>query len=356
MTVPPSTHDTALPTYREIELPSNPAGPEAGVAQPAQVHEMLAQLSSGRAPAVLDQLQEAGINIDRWVSPNLLGQMRQAVARRPEFVLCGAIDLDPAVPLQRTLAAERAMEVAAGAAALGKLLGTPRVLLAVPEDMAASGVAALRAAAQAACVRLFPLMERYPLAQPSLLIHHTTGRRLVPGKLPTEAGVLVLDAPAAIAIARCLMHGEPMRRVPLGIYDETHSRTHLLRVPVGATLGEILSMADIPAESAELWAGHVLRHVPVSKEATVGCGELTFFISAPRLPEAPAACLRCGWCVEACPVRIQPAGLLDAAQQNDPQLAEQYGLRSCIDCGICSYVCPSRLPLQASIRALRAAR
>lgn len=314
---------------------------------------MLDQLKPGRAHATLEQLKEGGIHVDRWVSPDLLGQVEQAIGRPPKFVLCGGIDLDPAVPLQRTLAAEHAIDIAAGAAALGKLFGTAHVLLAVPEDMAASGVAALRTAARAACVRLFPLLERYPLAYPSLLIHRTTGHKLAPGKLPTEAGVLLLDAPAAIAIARQLLHGEPMRRVPMGIYDETHSRTHLLRVPVGATLGEILSAADVPAESTELWAGHVLRHVPISREAVVGSGDLTVFASSPRRPEAPAACLRCGWCVEACPVNIQPAGLLDAAQQNDPQLAEQYGLRSCIDCGICSYVCPSRLPLQSSIRQMR---
>jgi electron transport complex protein RnfC len=52
-------------------------------------------------------------------------------------------------------------------------------------------------------------------------------------------------------------------------------------------------------------------------------------------------------------VRIHPAGLLEAAQDNDPDLAESYGLHACIECGICSYVCPSRLPLLPAIRELR---
>jgi electron transport complex protein RnfC len=354
MTSPQPPRSAEPRIYREIDLPSGTNSQEVAAATvQAQVRPMLEQLEASRAEASLEQLKVAGVSADRWVSPDLLGQIRQAIGQPPKFVVCGAIDLDPAVPLQRTLAAEYAIDIAAGAAALGKLLGTPRVLLAVAEDMAAAGVAALRAAAQAACVRLFPLLEQFPLAHPSLLIHRTTGRKLAPGKLPTEAGVLLLDAPAAIAIARRFLHGEPMRRVPMGIYDETHSRTHLLRVPVGAKLGEVLAAADVPAESTELWAGHVLRHVPIGRDAVVGSGELTIFASAPRRPEAPAACLRCGWCVEACPVNIQPAGLLDAAQQNDRQLAEQYGLRSCIDCGICSYVCPSRLPLLGAIRGMR---
>ena len=51
-------------------------------------------------------------------------------------------------------------------------------------------------------------------------------------------------------------------------------------------------------------------------------------------------------------MRIQPAGLLEAAQQDDPLLADRYGLDACIECGICTYVCPSHLPILSGIRAL----
>lgn len=314
---------------------------------------MLDRLGPAGLADAISRLEEAGVAANRWSSPDLLEQLRRAAEHPPKFVVCGAIDLDPALPLQRTLAAEQAMDVAAGAAALGKLLGTARVILAVPEDMTAAGVRALRDAAQTVSVRLFPLLEQYPLAEAGLLVRRTTGRRVPPGKLPTDAGVLVLDAPAALGVSRSLVHGEPMRRVPVGIYDETHSRAHLLRVAVGTRLGDVLSAVEAPAESTELWAGHVLRHVRIDREALLGNGELTISLSAPRRAEAAAACLRCGWCVEACPSHVHPAGLLDAAQQNDPQIAEQYGLRSCIDCGICSYVCPSRLPLLEAIRGMK---
>lgn len=341
-------------SFREILPPPQGEGSQPPTTtQSGAVRQMLEQLEPSAVVSIADRLKDAGMSIDRWVSPDLLGQLQSAIQRPPKFVLCGAIDLDPALPLQRALAIECAMDIAAGAAALGKLVGTKRVILAVPEDMSGAGVAALREAAQAASVRLFPLMERYPLAQPSLLIRRTLGRRLSPGKLPTEVGVLMIDAPAAQAIGRYLIHGEPMLRVPMGIYDETHSRGHLLRVPVGSKLGDVLAAAEISGQSTELWAGHVLRHLPIDRSAIIGSGELTVFASAPRRPEPASACLRCAWCVEACPVCIQPAGLLDAAQQNDPQLAEQYGFRSCIDCGICSYVCPSRLPLLGAIREMR---
>ena len=163
----------------------------------------------------------------------------------------------------------------------------------------------------------------------------------------------MLDAPAAIAVGRLLVHGEPMRRVPAGIYDGAAGRAHLIWAPVGITFETLLSALELSPTSTELWAGHILRNTPVARHAILGRAELTFFASPPHPTEAAAACLRCGWCVEACPVNIHPAGLLDAAQLQDPALADAHGLGSCIDCGICSYVCPSRLPLLQSIRQMR---
>ena len=52
-------------------------------------------------------------------------------------------------------------------------------------------------------------------------------------------------------------------------------------------------------------------------------------------------CDGCGWCVENCPVRINPAALLEAAQDNDLDMAETYGLHACIECGICMSACPT---------------
>jgi electron transport complex protein RnfC len=67
----------------------------------------------------------------------------------------------------------------------------------------------------------------------------------------------------------------------------------------------------------------------------------------------PDPCIRCGWCVEACPSSIHPAGLLDASQRRDHAAADRYGISACVECGLCDYVCPSRLPILNGIRMMR---
>jgi electron transport complex protein RnfC len=321
------------------------------------VKSSLESLPRGDPRLALDRLERAGVTADRWTSPDLIGQIRAATADKPiDAILCGALDLDPALPMQTAIISAHALEVAAGIAAIGRLLGAKRSYLAVPEDIDPATIRSLRDASVATDVRLYPLYNEYPLGNASMLILRALGRRLKPGKLPTEVRVVLLDAIAAIGVSRCLIHGQPTTRVPFGVYDQRSARAEFLRVPVGTKLREVARFLDVPVETCDARAGHRLRDIPVSPDSVVGQTELTIFAAERHGPMAAAACLRCAWCVEACPVQIHPAGLLEAAQQNDSFLAESSGLKSCIECGICGHVCPSHLPLLPAIRLLRGGR
>ena len=344
-------HPPAMTVVLETQPTSAADGSPAATAD--SVRQMLSGLGAGQPAVAMDRLEAAGVSADRWTSPNLLEQMRQILRRPIASVLCNALDLDPVLPLQRSVIDAHALEVAAGVAALAKLTGAAGSMIAVAENTPAAGVATLRAAAQAAPVRLFPLPDEYPLANPSLLVRRSVGRRLSPGRTPTEAGVLLLDAAAALSVGRCFLFDEAMTTVPFGVFDRRNARAHLLYVTVGTPLNDVLAGTDVTIDSADLRAGHFLRQIAAPRDAIVGGAELTVFAAQPQEPMLPSACLRCGFCVDACPARIHPAGLLEAAQQQDPALADRYGLSACIDCGICSYVCPSRLPLLQAIRLLR---
>ena len=145
-----------------------------------------------------------------------------------------------------------------------------------------------------------------------------------------------------------------MLDVPIAMRDHVAKRTSLLTVPIGTRLSDVLDGLGIPIGDVLVRAGDFLRDEFAPPDAVVGGGgELTLQVTARQIPENPDPCLRCGWCVEACPTRINPAGLLEASQRDDADLAEHFGLPACIECGICTYVCPSRLPLLTSIRRLR---
>ncbi len=67
-------------------------------------------------------------------------------------------------------------------------------------------------------------------------------------------------------------------------------------------------------------------------------------------PESVEPCIRCGRCLESCPVSISPAMITLAAEKELFDLALDYGARLCIECGNCSYVCPAKRPMVELIR------
>ena len=66
------------------------------------------------------------------------------------------------------------------------------------------------------------------------------------------------------------------------------------------------------------------------------------------------ACIRCGRCVQACPIRLLPNMYSVLAEVGQPKEAEKYYILDCIECGCCTYVCPSRRPIVHQIRYIKA--
>src|SRR5579859_337925 len=208
----------------------------AQIASPEQAKKVLKELKRIERGELATRLKAAGIGASRWTAPDLIAQIRDENRRPLKAVLCAALDLHPVLPLQQSLLATRATEIATGIMGLAALSGAARGLLALPETSPSQVIATIRAASSATGMRLYPLPDEYPLAHPSLLVHRILRRRLPQHRLPTDAGVILLDAPTAVAIGRFLLHVEPMLEVPLGIYDRVQAKAHLAWVPIGTQL------------------------------------------------------------------------------------------------------------------------
>lgn len=349
---------SGAPGAEDHRAPSLP-GPDADPIDPfpasaADLGAMLDREKELTLEGLLARLREAGVWADRWSTPDLLGQLRGGLVKPIDSVICDLLDEAPEVLLHDRLALVYPVELSAGILALSRA-ARAKTVTAVLAAFADSGSwDALRRASAGTELKLQPLADHYPQSHPALLIHELTGRHCRPRRLPSDLGVLVVGAATAIAIGRCLLHSAPMLEAPVAVRDRLAGQTHWLSVPIGMTWGNVLGGIGIPPSQVELRGGNPIREARLSMDSVVSGGE-TAVTAVPRArARNPDPCIRCAWCVEGCPVHISPVALLEAAQQDDPYLADQYSLDACIECGICTYVCPSNLEILSGIRTLRA--
>lgn len=349
----PISHDAAVQAV--LLAPANRDAPadQSTPAPAGDLHAMLRRVADLKLEKAIDELARHGVWANRWNTPDLLGQLQLCRERPIDTVLWDALDESPDLLLHHRLTVDYPLELTAGVLALAAITRAQRVWAVMAAYGEPRAWEAMRQAAAGTRLKLVAMEDHYPQSHPSLLIHALTGRHLRPSRLAAESGVLVVGAAAALAVGRCFLHQAPMLRVPIGLYDLARRRAHWLHAPVGTRWSAVLRALQIDASRVELRAGNPLRESRLSGDCVIGGGELAITAAPYERFVNPDPCIRCAWCVEGCPVAIQPAGLLEAAQQEDRRLAERYGLEACIECGICSYVCPSHLPLLTAIRGLK---
>lgn len=303
----------------------------------------------------LERIRAAGVWADRHASPDLIGQLNQIMARPIDTLICTILDSDAALRLNGAVAEQHAEVMTRGVSILSSITGARRAILAVEMFADARWIEPLRRAAQAAKIEIAEVANQYPQSDPTLMVYTLANRRLRPGNLPTTAAVLVLDAAAALAVGQCAQ-GHAMLTVPIAVHDHSQRISRLCDAPVGATVQHVLENLGIPSDEITIRGGDLLRDLRLRSDAVIAGGELTIHITGLEVAAVPDHCIRCAWCVEACPTLVYPGLVLDAVQRADPKMALRAGVAACIECGICSHVCPSQLPLLGAIREFRRAK
>ncbi len=319
-------------------------------------HEQIEDLQiagPGNLAEWIDRLRHAGVWAERPASPDLLAQLHRALRQPIDTILCNLLDDEPTMRLNSILAARSGPLLLAGVRLLARLTEARQVSLIVEAGSPGKWWHPLRRLARKAECEVVPMLNDYPQSDPTMLLYGLLKRKLKAGRSPGDQHVLILDAAAAIAIGRCAARAQPMLQVPLAVRDHVRRQTHFVIAPVGISLREVLKQCGLSTEGTELRRGGLLRQNIISPEAVVSGGELTIHVMPRQTSPVPDPCIRCAWCVESCPTLVQPAGLLEAAQRGNLELARGYGLDSCIECGVCSFVCPSHLPILQAIRSLK---
>ena len=69
----------------------------------------------------------------------------------------------------------------------------------------------------------------------------------------------------------------------------------------------------------------------------------------------PVACIKCGRCVDVCPMELSPLYFAKYADEQNWQGMKDKNVMDCVECRSCEYICSSKIPIVTKIKAGKAA-
>lgn len=186
--------------------------------------------------------------------------------------------------------------------------------------------------------------DYYPAGYERFVVRDRLGRDIPPRKLPRDVGALVLNVQSARALHRAVCLGEPLVSRVITVAGGAIARPGNYQVWLGTPAADVLAACGLDAGRAAqvIAGGPMMGHALAAGETiAAGTGGLLALTAEEVAARVEQPCIRCGRCVEACPIGL-PVPLL--VERPGPDVLR------CFSCGACHYVCPSAIPLTARLR------
>ena len=310
------------------------------------------------AKTIIDRIREAGVvGMGGAAFPTSVKLSPPPEKNIDTLILNGA-ECEPCLTADHRLMLEDSERIVQGALITAKALGVDKIIIGIENNKPDAVKVMTEVAGDRAVVKSFPVM--YPQGAEKQLIYACTKRRVPKGTLPMEAGCVVQNVGTMIAIHEAVVDGIPLFERITTVTGTPVVEPGNWKLRIGTTLDKVLTLAkgvkkDVPVGKIILggpmmgMAQYSLT-VPIMKNASgvllLAQNEVKQYESLP--------CIRCGRCVDVCPMGLMPATMSVQIEKEQFELAENTNVMDCIECGCCSYACPSRRPLVQLYRHAKA--
>ena len=304
---------------------------------------------------IIDIVKEAGITGMGGAGFPTHVKLSGAVGKADTIILNGA-ECEPYITADHRLMLERGEAVIGGARFIMKALGLKEAAIGI-EGNKLDAVEHLKSLLPSGdtSIHVETLKTRYPQGAEKQLIQRVTGREVPPGGLPADVGCTVFNVATAAAIYDAVTEGKPLTHRNVTITGGAIERPMNVNAPIGTPVEHLIKMAGgFKTQPQRLLMGGPMMGNP-QYDLTAPMFKGTNCILA--LTDAEAAvqdteqtCLRCGRCVNACPMHLMPLYMHMYAEKRAWHELEGYNIMDCMECGSCNYICPARIHLVQSFR------
>ena len=273
------------------------------------------------------------------------------------FIL-NAAECEPYLTADHRVMLENAERIIKGIQITMKILSVDKGFIGIEENKP-DAISSMQKAAAGTGIEIVPLKTKYPQGAEKTLIKVIVDREVPSGGLPMDVGVVVQNVGTVVAIADAVEKGIPLIERVTTVTGSAVAEPKNLLLRVGTTFGQAVELCGgFKEQPVKVIMGGPMMgmaqktlDVPIIK-GTSGILSLT----AKDINQGPErSCIRCGRCVEACPMGLVPSMLSILGERGAYSVAkEEYNLLDCVECGSCVYTCPAKRNIVHYIKLLKA--
>ena len=275
--------------------------------------------------------------------------------KKAEYLIINAAECEPYLTSDYRVMLEHAEEVCIGVSILRKALGVPNAYIGIEANKPKAIALMQQTAAKFQGIVIEPLKVKYPQGAEKQLINAVTGRRVPSGKLPIDVGCVVSNLGTAFSVYEAVQKNKPLIENILTVTGKKLPSQHNYVVRIGTTYNEIIAHAigQLPETTGKVISGGTMMgKAVVNLEAPTVKGNSSVLVidegEATRGTET--ACIRCGKCISACPMGLEPYLFSGLVKNGRFEQAKEHNILDCIECGSCHFTCPAYKPLLDEIR------
>ncbi|ACN15472.1 RnfC1 [Desulforapulum autotrophicum HRM2] len=274
-----------------------------------------------------------------------------------DSLLVNGCECEPYLTCDYRLMKEAPHAIVAGALLAGRAVSAKEIFICI-EDNKPEAIEALELATRNTVVQVAVVRTKYPQGSEKQLVKAVLNLDVPLGGLPSDVGVALSNVGTMAAVARAVIKKGPLTHRIVSVTGGGIVTPKNIFTPIGISMGELIDFCGgLTEDAARIIAGGPMMGFAFSDlttPVTKGTSGITILTHAETASGEETACVRCGRCVEACPMNLVPTRLAMAARYKNTALARQYNINACFECGSCTYVCPANIKLVQLIRTGKA--
>ncbi len=268
-----------------------------------------------------------------------------------DAVLVNACECEPRLTADHRMLLEFADDIIFGLQAEMKTVSAPKGIIVIEENKP-DAIALLREkTADIEGIEVLEVSTQYPQGGEKMLIKRAMGRSVPSGKLPADVGACVSNVSTVKAIADAIKTGMPLiERITTVTGNHIPNPGNFI-VSIGTSAAELVAACGgIVGDDVTVKAGGPMMGFPQTTLDTPIMKGSNGIIAIDTDHSEPVECIKCGRCVDVCPMQLKPLYFAKYVGAQDFEGCRDAAIMDCMECRCCEYICSSKLPLVTMIK------